>query len=49
MFKAIFVIAGVSSAIADGVCWRKAQGRGVGKPITTCEAGLEKDGELCYP
>jgi len=30
-------------------CWLKAYGRGVGKPITTCHKGDEKNGLLCYP
>ena len=30
-------------------CWLKAEGRGVGKPISTCPADKEKDGALCYP
>ena len=32
-----------------GTCWLKAVGRGVGKPISTCPADKDKDGELCYP
>ena len=33
------------------VCWKAAYGRGVGKPISSCDAskGLEKSGALCYP
>ena len=33
------------------VCWKGSYGRGVGKPISSCDAskGLEKSGELCYP
>jgi hypothetical protein len=30
-------------------CWVKAYGRGVGKPISDCPDGLERDGLLCYP
>ena len=30
-------------------CWLRAEGRGVGKPISTCPADKEKDGALCYP
>jgi hypothetical protein len=31
------------------ICWKDTYGRGVGEPITTCAAGQEKDGALCYP
>lgn len=30
-------------------CYRDSFGRGVGKPLSTCPAGLDKDGALCYP
>ena len=30
-------------------CWKQAYGRGVGKVITACPDGKEKDGALCYP
>jgi len=30
-------------------CWLRAYGRGAGKPISTCPAGKEKSGALCYP
>jgi hypothetical protein len=30
-------------------CAKKSYGRGAGVPITTCAAGLEKSGLLCYP
>lgn len=30
-------------------CAKKSYGRGAGSPITTCAAGLEKNGLLCYP
>lgn len=32
-----------------GSCWKDAYGRGAGKVISTCAAGLEKAGALCYP
>jgi hypothetical protein len=35
--------------IYPGNCWKRAYGRGVGKPIHTCEEGWEKNGALCYP
>lgn len=36
---------------AANVCWKDSYGRGVGKPISACDAskGLEKSGALCYP
>ena len=35
----------------DTVCWKATIDRGVGKPISACDAtkGLEKSGALCYP
>ena len=30
-------------------CWKLAEGRGVGKPISTCPANTQRDGALCYP
>jgi len=36
-------------ANGTGSCWLKAYGRGVGKPISTCPAGKERNGALCYP
>ena len=30
-------------------CTKVAKGRGVGAPVSTCVAGQEKDGALCYP
>jgi len=30
-------------------CWKDAYGRGVGKVITACRDGQEKNGALCYP
>ena len=30
-------------------CWVQAYGRGVGKPISSCPEGKDKDGWLCYP
>ena len=30
-------------------CWKDAYGRGVGKPISVCAKGLQKDAALCYP
>ena len=31
----------------DG-CWKDSYGRGVGRPIHACPAGMEKDAGLCY-
>ena len=36
-------------ASADNFCWRDNYGRGVGEPLTTCAAGQEQNGALCYP
>jgi len=33
----------------DKACWLRSYGRGVGKPISTCPAGTEQNGALCYP
>lgn len=30
-------------------CYRLSSGRGVGVPLSTCDANTEKDGALCYP
>ena len=30
-------------------CWKNSYGRGVGLPISTCPADLERNGLLCYP
>ena len=30
-------------------CWKMAYGRGIGKPISACREGEEKNGLLCYP
>lgn len=43
----ITLILGVSSD--NSGCWKSAYGRGVGKAISACAEGLEKDGALCYP
>ena len=36
----------------DFSCWKLAYGRGVGKPITSCDGwypdNTDKDGALCY-
>lgn len=29
-------------------CWKNSYGRGVGTPLSTCPAGKEKIGLLCY-
>jgi hypothetical protein len=35
---------------AQGIdCWLSAYGRGVGKPISTCQSGQQQNGALCYP
>ena len=35
--------------VAGSPCWKDAYGRGVGKVITSCRDGEEKNGALCYP
>ena len=39
-------------ANSDPTCWKLAYGRGVGKPITSCDGwypdNQDKDGALCY-
>ena len=39
-------------ANSDPTCWKLAYGRGVGKPITSCDGwypnNTDKDGALCY-
>jgi len=32
-----------------GGCWLRSHGRGAGKVLTTCSAGQDKNGALCYP
>jgi hypothetical protein len=46
----------VNSWIAERVaanqqpfCYRQSYGRGVGTPLSTCPAGTEKNGLICYP
>ena len=36
-------------AAQNSNCWKDAYGRGVGKVITACREGQEKNGALCYP
>ena len=53
----ILVLVVVVAAICNAngapapVCWKDSYGRGVGKPISPCDAskGLVKSGALCYP
>jgi len=33
----------------SSACWLPSYGRGVGKPISTCDSGLDQDAALCYP
>lgn len=40
---------GVVSQTQAEPCWENAYGRGVGKVITSCEEGWERNGALCYP
>ena len=44
----ILAITGLAT-YTQAMCWKKAYGRGIGSPITTCAAGLEQNGLLCYP
>lgn len=37
------------SSSKQGYCYKQSEARGVGKPLSTCTAGQEKDGLLCYP
>uniref|UniRef100_A0AC35GNR9 Uncharacterized protein n=1 Tax=Panagrolaimus sp. PS1159 TaxID=55785 RepID=A0AC35GNR9_9BILA len=47
-----FILFCIFSAIVvaddDGGCWRPTYGRGVGKPISSCEDGQDQDAGLCY-
>jgi len=43
-----FVLSIIGSCTASN-CWKDAYGRGVGKPVSTCEDGHEEDAGLCYP
>uniref|UniRef100_A0AC34F3W2 Uncharacterized protein n=1 Tax=Panagrolaimus sp. ES5 TaxID=591445 RepID=A0AC34F3W2_9BILA len=45
-FVAIFAIA--INADDENGCWRPTYGRGVGKPISACADGMDKDAGLCY-
>ena len=51
----VLVVVVVTTSNANGapapVCWKDSYGRGVGKPISSCDAskGLVKSGALCYP
>ena len=38
---------GSNSAVGD--CWLSSYGRGVGKPLSDCPSGQDKNGALCYP
>ena len=59
MFKLIVAVLGTSLSlmmVSAGndtkkidTCWKNAYGRGVGTSVSTCAAGLEQDGALCYP
>jgi hypothetical protein len=35
--------------VTSGICWKGTYGRGVGTIPSTCGAGQEKNGALCYP
>lgn len=53
LIPTLFVLLGFINAqdtqeSMDG-CWLSAYGRGVGKAISACGEGQEKDGLLCYP
>jgi len=46
------VINWIARQVADSrqdYCYRQSHGRGVGKPLSTCNANEEKNGLLCYP
>ncbi len=42
-------IAGRVSAKQQPYCYKQSYGRGVGVPLSTCPAGQEKNGLICYP
>ncbi len=43
----LFALIALTSAQTG--CWLRSHGRGVGKVITSCREGEEKNGALCYP
>lgn len=36
-------------ATTANFCWKTSYGRGAGRPISSCPAGTQKNGALCYP
>ncbi len=47
---AVLLLLGYTLTQVNGSnCWKDAYGRGVGKVITDCRQGEEKNGALCYP
>ena len=49
MKKLILLVILIITVFADSSCWKDAYGRGVGKPLSACRPGYERDGALCYP
>lgn len=47
--KVLNWIAGRVAAMRQPFCYRQSYGRGVGVPLSTCPAGQQKNGALCYP
>lgn len=46
------VIAWIAKSVSNArqpFCYRQSYGRGVGSPLSTCPAGHQKNGALCYP
>ena len=46
------VLKWIAIEVADekiAYCYKNTYGRGVGKPLSSCPPGTEKDGLLCYP
>ena len=47
--KALVWLNQMVSAQQAPFCWRDSYGRGVGKPLSACRRGEQKNGLLCYP
>lgn len=46
------VLKWIADEVADekiAYCYKNSYGRGVGRPLSSCHSGTEKDGLLCYP
>lgn len=49
MKAAVLALIMAPAIVYSSPCWKDAYGRGVGKVITACRDGQEKNGALCYP